>query len=82
LAEKYQSIDQVLVQTGQSIEMEDSYVDSNHQQRWYRIVRLAVLNPSGEVVASQGMSWDVTATKEIEQSLKLAKEAAESAGLA
>jgi two-component system, sensor histidine kinase and response regulator len=82
VAEKYQSIDQTLVETGRSIEMEDSYFDVNDQQRWYRIVRLAVLNPGGDVVATQGMSWDITATKEIEQSLKLAKEAAEAAGLA
>jgi two-component system sensor histidine kinase/response regulator len=82
LAQKYQSIDRLLVEKGQPIEMEDIWLDSNGEHRWNRIIRLAVLDASGHVVATQGMSWDITAAKQAEQSLKLAKEAAEAAALA
>jgi two-component system, sensor histidine kinase and response regulator len=82
LAQKYQAIDKLLVENGQPIEMEDIWLDSNGEHRWNRIVRLAVLDASGDVVGTQGMSWDITATKQAEQSMKLAKEAAETAAFA
>jgi two-component system sensor histidine kinase/response regulator len=79
LARKYREIDRVLMETRQPFEMEDSWFDSTGEHRWYRIVKIAVLDTSNRVVATQGMSWDVTAAKLVEQNLKLAKEAAEGA---
>ena len=81
-AQKFQSVDKLLLETGRSIENEDSWVDPNGEERWYRIFRLAVRNSSGRIVGTQGMSWEITAAKQAEQSLKVAKEAAEAAVVA
>ena len=82
LAQKCHSIDKLLVERGAPIEMEDAWLDSNGEHRWNRIIRLPVFDASGHVVATQGMSWDITAAKQAEQSMKFAKEAAEAAALA
>jgi two-component system sensor histidine kinase/response regulator len=77
LAARYRAIEKSLVETRKPFEKEDDWLDSNGQKRWYRIIRLAVLDAGGHVVGTQGMAWDVTSAKQAEQNLKLAKEAAE-----
>ena len=70
------------METRQPYETEEVWLDSNGEQRWKRIIELPVLDASGQVVATQGMSWDVTSAKQAEQNLKFAKEAAEEAARA
>ena len=82
LAQKYRAIDRSLMETRQPFETEEAWLDSNGEQRWKRIIELPVLDASDHVVATQGMAWDVTAAKQAEQNLKLAKEAAEEAARA
>jgi two-component system, sensor histidine kinase and response regulator len=82
MAQSYRAIDKALIETLQPVEAEDTWLGPNGDQRWYHIVRIAVLDTSGQVVATQGMSWDITATKHIEQNLKLEKDAAERAAQA
>jgi two-component system sensor histidine kinase/response regulator len=82
LAEEYQRIDRCLLETRQPFETEDSWLDPEGEQRWQRMVRFAILDSNDQVVATQGMSWDVTAAKQAEQNMKLAKEAAEEAARA
>jgi two-component system sensor histidine kinase/response regulator len=82
LAQEYQAIDRLLAETRQQFETEDRWLDSKGEQRWMRMVRFAVLDPSNQVVATQGMSWDVTEAKQAEQNLKMAKEVAEEAARA
>jgi two-component system sensor histidine kinase/response regulator len=77
MAQKYRAIDQVLMETRRQFETEESWINSKGEQRWNRIIKLAVLDTSGDVVATQGMFWDITSNKHAEQNLKLAKEAAE-----
>jgi two-component system sensor histidine kinase/response regulator len=82
LALKHQAIDRLLRETRRPFETEEMWLDSKNEQRWNRIIKFAVLDTSDRVVATQGMSWDVTAAKQAEQNLKLAKEAAEGAAQA
>ncbi|MBV8376006.1 MAG: response regulator [Verrucomicrobia bacterium] len=82
LAQKYRAIDKVLMETRRPMEREFSWLDSKGEEKWSRIVELVVLDADGNILATQGISWDVTSTKQAEQNLKLAKEAAESAALA
>jgi two-component system sensor histidine kinase/response regulator len=82
MAQMYRAIDKSLMDTLQPFEGEDIWFGPDGDPRWYHIVRIAVLDSSGQVVATQGMSWDVTAAKHIEQNLKLAKDTAERAALA
>src|SRR5260370_36255374 len=70
------------METRQAFETDEVWLDPNGQQRWNRIIKLAVLDQSGQVIATQGMFWDVTSAKHAEEDLKLAKEAAEEAASA
>jgi two-component system, sensor histidine kinase and response regulator len=79
LAQKYQAIDKVLIETRRPMERESSWVDCDGEERWSRIVELAVLDANGHVVATQGITWDITSAKHAERNLKWAKEAAEGA---
>jgi two-component system sensor histidine kinase/response regulator len=81
-AEEYQAIDRLLVETRQPFEMEEMWLDSKGEERWKRIIRFAVVDTNDQVVATQGMSWDVTTAKHAEQNMKLAKETAEEAARA
>jgi two-component system, sensor histidine kinase and response regulator len=81
-AQSYRAIDKTLMETLKPVEGEGNWIGPDGDQRWYHIVRIAILDTSGQVVATQGMSWDITAAKHIEQNLKLEKDAAERAALA
>jgi two-component system sensor histidine kinase/response regulator len=82
LAQSYRAIDKTLMETLQPLDGEGRWHGPDGDLRWYHIVRIAVLDTNGQVVATQGMSWDITASKLIEQNLKLAKDTAERAALA
>jgi PAS domain S-box-containing protein len=79
LAQKYQAIEKVVMETRLPMERDAFWLSSNGEERWSRIIELAVLDTSDHVIGTQGMSWDVTSAKHAEQNLKLAKEAAEGA---
>jgi two-component system sensor histidine kinase/response regulator len=79
LAQKYRAIEKVIMETRRSMEREALWIDPNGKEQWSRIIELAVLDPNGKVIGTQGMSWDVTSDKQAQQNLKWAKEAAEGA---
>ena len=82
LAQKYREIDKDLIETRRPSEREEIWRNSSGEERWNRVIQLAVLDTSNHVVATQGMSWDVSSTKQAEKNLKLAKETAELAARA
>jgi two-component system sensor histidine kinase/response regulator len=82
LAQRHRAIDRVLMETRRPFETEEISLDSHGEERWNRMIKLAVLDKSGRIVATQGMSWDVTSAKQVEKNLKWAKEAAEGAARA
>jgi signal transduction histidine kinase len=61
------------------MEREEFRVASKGEERWSRVIEFAVHDTDGQAVATQGICWDVTSTKHVEQSLKFAKEASEEA---
>ena len=79
LAQKYREIDELLVKTQQRFEAEEVLVGSDGQKKWMHIIKMPVIDEAGNVIASQGMFWDVTASKQAEENLRIAKEAAEAA---
>jgi two-component system, sensor histidine kinase and response regulator len=79
LAQKYREIDEILLKTPQRFEGEEVLVGPDGQKKWMHIIKMPVLNEAGTVIATQGMFWDVTANKEAEENLRIAKEAAEAA---
>ena len=79
LAQKYREIDELLVTTRQPFEAEEVQIHCDGQKKWMHIIKMPVLDEAGTVIATQGMFWDVTADKEVEENLRMAKEAAEAA---
>ncbi len=79
LAKEYREIDELLMQTRQPFEAEEARVDPDGQRRWVHIIKMPVLDYAGTVIGTQGMFWDVTASKQAEENLTMAKEAAETA---
>src|SRR5256886_7056690 len=67
------------MKTRQPFEAEEARIDPDGQRRWVHIIKMPVLDHAGTVIGTQGMFWDVTASKEAEENLKTAKEAAEAA---
>src|SRR5258707_9027820 len=80
-AQKYREIDELLMKRRQPFEAEEARIDPDGQRRWVHIIKMPVLDHAGTVIGTQGMFWDVTASKEAEENLKTAKEAAEAAAL-
>jgi two-component system, sensor histidine kinase and response regulator len=79
LAQKYREIDELLLQTRQRFEAEEAIIGPDGQKKWMHVIKMPVIDEAGNVIASQGMFWDVTASKEAEENLRIAKEAAEAA---
>jgi two-component system, sensor histidine kinase and response regulator len=79
LAKKYREIDELLIQTRQPFEAEEARIDPDGQRKWVHIIKMPVLDDAGTVIGTQGMFWDVTASKQAEENLTMAKEAAEAA---
>jgi two-component system sensor histidine kinase/response regulator len=81
VARKYETIDNRLMETRQPYETEGTGITAKGEEIWVHITKVAVLDQQagGGVVGTQGMYWDITARKKIEESLKEAKEAAEAA---
>jgi two-component system sensor histidine kinase/response regulator len=79
LAQEYREIDELLMKTRQPFEAEEAGIDHDGQRRWVHIIKMPVLDDAGTVTGTQGMFWDVTASKQAEENLRMAKEAAETA---
>jgi PAS domain S-box-containing protein len=82
LAKEYREIDELLMKTRQPFEAEEARIDPDGQRRWVHIIKMPVLDDAGTVIGTQGMFWDVTASKQAEENLTMAKEAAEAAARA
>jgi two-component system sensor histidine kinase/response regulator len=79
LAQKYREIDEILLNTRQRFEGEEVLIGADGQKKWMHIIKMPVIDEAGNAIASQGMFWDVTASKQAEENLRMAKEAAEAA---
>jgi two-component system sensor histidine kinase/response regulator len=82
LAQKYREIDATLIETLQPFEGEDVRINQDGQKSWVHVIKMPVLDQAGQVTGTQGMFWDITASKQAEETLRLAKEAAEAAARA
>jgi two-component system, sensor histidine kinase and response regulator len=83
LAQKYQEDDRRVAETRQVFEdIEEFQVTGDQGKRYIQVLKSPVLNSSGEVVGTQGMSWDVTERVLAELAMRQAKEAAEAANRA
>jgi two-component system, sensor histidine kinase and response regulator len=82
LAAKYKSDDRRVVETKQIFETTEEFQSGDGKKRYIQVFKAPVLNAEGNVVGTQGMSWDVTDRVLAEKATKQAKEAAEAANRA
>jgi two-component system, sensor histidine kinase and response regulator len=69
LARKYQADDREVMRTGQTFEAVEEHPAPDGGKRYVQVVKTALLGPENRVLGVQGMFWDVTERRRIEQDL-------------
>ena len=71
LAAKYQEDDRVVMESLQKIEITEENVGLNETKSYVHVIKTPIFDPSGKVVGTQGIFWDVTDKKKTEYELTL-----------
>jgi PAS domain S-box-containing protein len=71
-AERFAREDQDIMQTGESIEMEEEYLDQTGKVKFFQVVKSPVFSSDGKVAGTQGMLLDVTERKQTAAKLEQA----------
>jgi two-component system, sensor histidine kinase and response regulator len=82
LADKYQRDDRRVRETRQVFEDIEEFQLSDGRKQYIQVLKAPLFNSKGEVIGTQGMSWDVSARVMAEKATQQAKEAAEAANRA
>jgi two-component system sensor histidine kinase/response regulator len=82
LAAKFRADDKTVMETRQPLEGVERQVTPNGERRWIQTTKVPVIDSDGKLLGTQGMYWDITERKQVEEALKVAKEAAEAAARA
>ena len=82
-ARQYLSDEQDVMKSGQPVvNKEEEQVDRDGRRRWVLTTKVCLRNLAGEPVGTFGISRDITSRKQVEEALRVAKEAAEAASRA
>ncbi|MBT5926201.1 MAG: PAS domain S-box protein [Verrucomicrobia bacterium] len=71
LAAKYQEDDRLVMQSKTKVEVTEENVGLNQKKSYVHVIKTPIFDPSGKVVGSQGIFWDVTDKKQTEHDLTL-----------
>jgi PAS domain S-box-containing protein len=82
LAAKYQRDDRRVAESRQVFEDVEEFQGGDGRKKYIQVLKAPVFNSGGDVVGTQGMSWDVTERVLAQRALQDAKEAAEAANRA
>jgi two-component system, sensor histidine kinase and response regulator len=82
LADKYQKDDRMVYETGKVFEDVEEFLYSDGSKRYVQVLKAPVFNSQGQIVGTQGMSWDVTERILAQKATQHAKDAAEAANRA
>ncbi|MFM1945460.1 MAG: hypothetical protein RI897_4442 [Verrucomicrobiota bacterium] len=69
LAEKYQADDVHVMTTGQTLETVEEHPGLDGQSRFVQVVKTPIKDPEGGILGVQGMFWDVTERRRMEDAL-------------
>ena len=69
LAQKYQADDHRLMKEGGTFEAVEEYVTPDHQKAYVQVVKTPLYDAQGNVSGVQGIFWDVTEKRRIEEDL-------------
>ncbi len=70
LARKYQEDDRLLLESGSTFETTEDHVGPNQQPMTVHVVKTLLRDGQGKVIGIQGIFWDVTQHKRMEQTLQ------------
>jgi len=79
LAQSLDQNDELIIQSGHEISIEEDAIDSNMQPAIYLTKKQLLTNQDNEITGILGVSFDITDRKKMEEDLRIAKEAAERA---
>jgi PAS domain S-box-containing protein len=69
IAEQFTKDDQTVIQTGQSMDLEEARNDRGEKLRYFHVVRTPVFSSDGTIIGLQGMFYDITDRKQAEAEL-------------
>lgn len=69
LAQKYQRDDQRILKTGQVLDTVEANQNPDGSKIYVHVVKTPITNLEGEIIGIQGIFWDVTTRKKIEEEL-------------
>ena len=69
LAQKYQRDDQRILKTGQVLDTVEANQNPDGSKIYVHVVKTPITNLDGEIIGIQGIFWDVTTRKKIEEEL-------------
>jgi PAS domain S-box-containing protein len=72
LAEKYRSDDAWVIATGKTFEATEEHLTADGEKLYVRVVKIPISDASGQVVGTQGIFWDVSDRKRLEEKLEQA----------
>jgi PAS domain S-box-containing protein len=74
LAEKYQSDDRRVMESRQSFETVEEHLTPDRGKIYVQVVKTPLYDAEGEVIGVQGIFWDVTERKKMEEALAYERE--------
>jgi hypothetical protein len=60
---------ETIMRTGQTIELEESYLQPGSTMQYFQVVKLPVMGSDGRIVGTQGVQFDITQRKQAEEKL-------------
>src|SRR5262245_10470515 len=69
-ADQYRSNDAVVLSTGKVLETNEIRVTPEGEQRMIQVIKAPVFGANGDVTGTQGIFWDVTDLKRLEEALR------------
>jgi phosphoserine phosphatase RsbU/P len=70
LAEKYQKDDQRVIETGQTCEIVEEHHPLGQEKRITQVVKTPLYGAGGKIIGLQGIFWDVTEQRQMEENLR------------
>lgn len=61
-----------MIATGETFSSMEEHLTANQEVMYVRVVKLPVQDANGKTVGTQGMFWDVTDVRRLEQALAVA----------
>jgi diguanylate cyclase (GGDEF)-like protein/PAS domain S-box-containing protein len=59
-----------IMQTGKPLELVEEYTDADGGKQFVHVVKIPVFNPEGKVIGTQGVLFDITERKRMEEALR------------